>query len=202
MKKVFVLLLIFAAASAFALDKDKMYSDLKKKYGNIESAMFDYRSQQNPQMHGRMVIKKGNMFRIEVPGRLIISNGETVWNYSLGDNNVMISNYEEMQDNTSMERIFFDMMENFEPSKLVSESTSKGAKLLKMTMKAKGDNGLNVNELIIRVDPNTGEIVSIGVFNDFGGDTWDLANIRTNIDLPKSEFNFKAPEEAEVIDLR
>jgi outer membrane lipoprotein-sorting protein len=195
-------MILFAVSAATAMDKDKLYSELKKKYGNIESAMFDYRSRQNPQMHGRMVIKKGNMFRIEVPGRLIISNGETVWNYSLGDNNVMISKYEEMPDNASMERIFFDMMDNFEPVKLFSESTNKGTKLMKLEMKAGGENDLNVNDLFIFVDPNTTEIVSIGVYNDFGGDTWDLANIRTNIDLPKSEFNFKAPEEAEVIDLR
>jgi len=145
---------------------------------------------------GKVYYKKEDKIRFELTNILIISDGETNWNYNKKENKVIISTYnEEDAGLLSIERIIFEYPEECELSidsvedklvlELVPQTSTFSFNSVKLWIT---DDNLIYSALID--DPATG-LVQI-----------DLTNYSVDINIPDSKFTFTPPEGSKVIDLR
>lgn len=198
MKKIFYLLLIlFSAINLYANDRDDIFTAMKTKYGNLNSISFDFISTANKNIFGKIVAAKGNKYQLIFQDRVIVCDGKTVWNYSNENKNCMISNLESLSKDVSIEKFFFNFINNTEPITLQKYNESKGTSALLLQIKDKKTK----REVGILLDPNSLMIMRIALDND-EQNTWDVKNLRINPKIQDSIFEFKIPKDAEVIDLR
>lgn len=59
---------------------------------------------------GKMVAKRGGMYRVTIGDRTVVSNGKMVWNATSSTKTVIISDYKPSSAEVSIERVFFDVM--------------------------------------------------------------------------------------------
>ena len=147
-------------------------------------------------LKGKVFYKKENHLRFEFDNMLIVSDGETSWNYNKKQDKVIITDYDtEGNKILSIRQIIFEYPEDCELTTFESE----GKKVLELIPKdatisfSSVKLFINSENLITKVlvdDPATG-IIQI-----------DLSNYQLNKNLPDSYFSFTAPEGSQVLDLR
>jgi len=145
---------------------------------------------------GKVYYKKEDKIRFELTKILIVSDGETNWNYNKKENKVIISSYDDEDAGLlSIERIIFEYPEECELSAYMVED-EEVLMLVPLTSTFNFNSvklWINDDDLISRVlidDPAAG-LVQI-----------DLTNYSVDKNLPDSKFTFTLPEGSKVIDLR
>jgi len=147
-------------------------------------------------LQGKIYYKKEDKIRFELTNILIVSDGETNWNYNKKENKVIISNYDDEEVGLlSIDHIILNYPEECELStymfedqvvlQLVPQTSTLNFNSVKLW--------ITDDNLISRVlvdDPATG-LVQI-----------DLINYSIDINLPDSKFAFTPLEGSKVIDLR
>ena len=160
------------------------------------SANFTQSINGSANLTGKVYYKKEDKIRFELTKILIVSDGETNWNYNKKENKVIISSYDDEDAGLlSIERIIFEypeecelstyMVENQEVLMLVPKTSTFNFNSVKLW--------INDDNLISRVlvdDPAAG-LVQI-----------DLTNYSVDKNLPDSKFTFTPPEGSKIIDLR
>lgn len=181
--------------------KEEIFNYLKSKYGNIESIVAEFALSTNQKIKGKFWAKSGNKYIMQMDNRIITCNGTNLWNYSIKQNNVVISSFDKMSEEISVEKILFDLMNDYKVIEAKSELASKGKKQLMIVLEKNKKEG-NLSKVKIWVDPNNYSINSVGI--DRGGEfeIWNLSNLKINTKIEDSKFDFKTPKNAEEIDLR
>lgn len=145
---------------------------------------------------GKVYYKKENHLRFEFKNILIVSDGETSWNYNEKQNKVIITDYEnEGNKILSIRQIIYEYPDDCE----LSTYELEGNKVLQLI--PKGDtfsftsiklfiNGDNLITKALIDDPATGLI------------QLDLSDYQINKNLPDSYFSFSPPEGSQILDLR
>ncbi|MBT8387292.1 MAG: outer-membrane lipoprotein carrier protein LolA, partial [Ignavibacteria bacterium] len=144
---------------------------------------------------GKVYYKKEDKIRFELTNILIVSDGETNWNYNEKENKVIISSYDEEDAGLlSIEHFIFDYPEGCELSTYMIDDQP----VLKLTPQTSAFNFNSVklwiadDNLVTRLlidDPVAG-LVQI-----------DLTGYSVDKNLPDSKFTFTPPEGSKVIDL-
>ena len=120
------LILFLLTYSLSAQTKDEVFSKIVKKYKNIGSISFSFQNEEITGFAGILKAKKNNKYIIEANDRIIKCNGKTLWNYSISEKKVIISDFEENYvEENSIETIFFNFLNDYEPNDLKSEQSSK-----------------------------------------------------------------------------
>jgi outer membrane lipoprotein carrier protein len=179
-------------------DPGELMQSVQEKFNALTdlSANFTQSVNGSTNLTGKVYYKKNNKIRFELTKILIVSDGETNWNYNKKENKVIISSYDEEDAGLlSIERIIFEypeecelstyMVENQEVLMLVPQTSTFSFNSVKLW--------INDDNLISRVlidDPAAG-LVQI-----------DLTNYSVDKNLPDSKFTFTPPEGSKVIDLR
>jgi len=198
---IFFILFLFNN-SLFSQSKEEVFSQIGNKYKKISSISFNFQNEEMKSFSGSLKAKKNNKYIIEASDRIIRCNGKTLWNYSLTDNKVIISDFEESYvEENSIETIFFSFLNDYEPIELKREQSSKSSSLLLVLKKKKADSKSN-NEIKIWLEPKTLIPVKLQIYNNNEKSNWFVSNLKTDLNLNDSQFNFTVPKEAEVIDLR
>ncbi len=144
-------------------------------------------------LKGDFYYKKENKFRIETPGQLIISNGETVWNYNEKLNRAIINNMDEMNF-PLIDDILFELPEKGR----VEEKKIKNGWQVKIIP----DDNSSFRSVSVNVDKNF-QITDIGL--EGFDDTiyrFSLSEQKYNTGLKDDLFNFSPAEGIEIIDFR
>jgi len=194
-------LLIFLCGSKLVTaqnDPSQLLQAVQEKFNALTdlSANLTQSVNGSANLTGKVYYKKEDKIRFELANILIVSDGETNWNYNEKENKVIISNYDEEDTGLlSIERIIFEYPEACELStyrtedqvilKLVPQTSTFSFNSVKLWI---SDDNLISRALID--DPAAG-LVQI-----------DLTNYRVNKNLPDSKFTFTPPEGSKVIDLR
>ncbi len=210
MKKIFkvyrtnvivILLLIFLASTRIVTaqnDPNQLLQAVQEKFNTLSdlSANLTQSVNGSANLTGKVYYKKEDKIRFELTNILIVSDGETNWNYNEKENKVIISSYDKEDAGLlSIERIIFDYPEECELRtymiddqavlKLVPQTSTFNFNSVKLWIT---DDNLISSVLID--DPAAG-LVQI-----------DLANYSIDQNLPDSKFTFTPPEGSKVIDLR
>lgn len=188
-----VFLIFIFASSLFAIDKKSLFNELKDEFKELNSIEIYFINRDTPEVTGHIIAKKGNKYRITMGDRIISSDGVTVWNYSITQNTVLISNFKEINSG-SLENLFFTEINNSKPISLNTiNSTSKP---YKYELKIKNDE----TEMSYKIFLSDSKKIYSVLFDDID-EEWILEKLNKNITTPSS-FEPKFDKDVEIIDLR
>ncbi len=193
---IFILTFI---TSGFAQENaNAVLKNIQNKFGSINdlSAQITQSVNDKVNLKGKVFYKKENHLRFEFDNMLIVSDGETSWNYNKKQDKVIISDYDtEGNKILSIRQIIFEYPEDCELNTFESEG-NKGLELIPKddtfsfnSVKLFIDSEYLITKVLVD-DPATGTIQV------------DLSNYQLNKNLPDSYFSFTPPEGSQVLDLR
>ncbi len=202
LKQYFLTLLIFSfviIAPGFSQQKpDDVLKALQDKFDSINDLQANISQSIDGKQNliGKLLYKKENKLRFELINHLIVSNGETSWNYSKKENKVIISTVnDESEGIFSINKLVYEYPSQCELS-LEDEAGQKALTLIPSST------SLSFNYLKLYV--NSDNLISKVLLSE-GAGSLSLVNISDyvlNKNLPDSKFNFTSPEGCKVIDLR
>lgn len=201
MKRIFLVfaILIFTVSVAAQENGQDLLKNLQDKYSGDSGFSADFVQYVNSsrKMKGKIYYKPENNIRLETNSAIIVSNGETNWNYNKKQNKVIISEYDESDASVlSFNNVLFDY-----PSKSTIEIIEKNdEEILVITPKNKQE--LNFSEAELWISKN--DLINKLEIKDLNNTeiVIELSNYSFNRDLTDSEFSFAPPEGSKVIDLR
>jgi outer membrane lipoprotein carrier protein len=199
-RNIFVLIITFVFCNSIIAQDDAkaLLKNIQDNFDSIDDLSAEITQLINGKINleGKVYYKKENHLRFEFNNMLIVSDGETSWNYNKKQNKVIITDYDtEGNKILSLRQIIYEYPDECE----LSTYDSEGEKVLQLISQ---NNSLSFNSvklfitddnLISKVlidDPSTG---SIQVF---------LSNYKINKNLSDSLFSFSPPEGSQVLDLR
>jgi outer membrane lipoprotein-sorting protein len=195
---VIISLFVVCGSTLAQLDANEKLLELQTKFDSIKDLSADLTQSVagKTNLTGKIFYKKENKLRFEFKNILVVSDGETSWNYNMRNNKVIITNYEPEGTNIlSIEQLIYEFPDDCDVSaynledKIVLEFIPNTSTLNFSSVKLWIDD----NNLVTRAlfeDPATG-LIQI-----------DLSNYKLNNNLPDSYFSFTPPAESEIIDLR
>lgn len=193
MRKILILFFILLAPICL-YSKSGVFEQIAKNYKKAKSIVVEFKNEDDS-MSGTLIADKSGRYLIKTNSRTISSDRKSIWNYSKEDNKVIISDYEESGD-ISIENVFFDFAENYT---LKSETKEAGYTVLYLTPKKKSGSAGDVK---LFVSPSNMQIKKIVFISNYGEDSWKILKIEKNAKIPSGAFDFKAPNDVQVIDLR
>lgn len=196
---IFLVLFLFNPISSFPqIEQTDLLETLQLKFDGLDGFSVEFKQSNNGRnnLSGVFYFKKENNIKIVSERFIIVSNGETSWNYNIAENKVIISNFDEADPGVfSLNEIVY----NF-PGECTITYNNSGEKkhiiLTPNTYKYNFDsvklwlNNDNLIESIVIIDSVTGET---GV---------EFSNYNLKHDLIDAEFTFIPPEGSKIIDLR
>ena len=193
------LCILLLAGTAYAQNSaGKMLKALQDKFKSIENISAGFVQAENGRvtLSGKFYYEKGNKMRLELKNLLIITDGETSWNYNKRENKVIISSYN--PDDPS----YFSLKQIIEeyPSKCtVSTDKENGSEVLVLTP---NKSGLNFTTAKIWV--NSENLISRILLTEQNNALIQVSfsNYKINSFLSRSTFTFTPPKGSKVIDLR
>jgi outer membrane lipoprotein carrier protein len=163
-------------------------------------------TQEEYQIEGKIWVK-GNKYRLVLENQIVVSNGETIWNYDFSLKEVQI--YHEQTTNTDRDMTSFSPIQllhlyeqGFVPialhTTIVDQKNCKVVAL--MAQEEKSD----IKHLNLVIDQETHQIKSMQVLEKDGTvHNFSIVNLVIQAKLKDSYFEFQMPAEPiEVVDLR
>lgn len=196
---IFVVSISFGWQFTFAQsDAEELLKKVQNKFDTITDLSADITQsvKGKTNLSGEVYYKKTDKLRFEFNNILIVSDGETSWNYNKKENKVIITSY----DDESTNHLSIDKMIYEYPSKCdISTYEFEEQKILVLKPKT---SSLNFNSVKLWVDVNN--LITKALFDDpaAGLVQIDLSNYKLNQNLPLSKFSFTPPEGSQIIDLR
>jgi len=195
---VFSISLLFLTNSFAQSNAQELLKNIQDKFNSINdlSAQLTQSVNDEVSLKGKVFYKKENNLRFEFKNSLIISNGESSWNYNEKQQKVVITNFEsEGNKILSIRQIIFEYPEDCELNTFESE----GKKVLELIPQ---DDTFSFNSVKLFTDSEN--LITKVLVDDpaTGMIQIELSNYLVNKDLPDSYFQFSPPEGSQVIDLR
>jgi outer membrane lipoprotein-sorting protein len=212
-KKISILLLSFVlTAPSFAqVDKkaDKLLNTISARYKKFKTIKADFvyaiesKADNTQEKQKGTIFVKGNKFRLEIAGQIIICDNQTVWTYNKEVNEVQINHYNPKQNAIKLDDIFTMYGKGFF-YKIAEEKKESGRDIIILELTPK-DKKKNYFKIKLTVDKTNQSIVKSIVYDKSGTvHTYTITNQFPNLKLEDHFFTFDAKKypKVEVIDLR
>jgi chaperone LolA len=196
------------AGSAQENDAAELLSRLREKYEDVDNLSLRFRqttvfavSKAEQETAGRLVVGKGNRYRVTLEDRVIVSDGQSVWSWSKRNAQVIVDRFRDEPAGLTPERLLTRVPEDY---RVVSTgSVTVGGRETTVLKLTPGSPGQQLKWLKLWVDED-GLLVRKMQVRDLGDNdmTYMLSDIEIDGDLPDSAFTFTAPPGAEILDLR
>jgi len=193
-----IFILTFISSGIAQDNADAVLKNIQDKFNSITdlSAQITQTVNGKVNLKGKVFYKKDNCLRFEFDNMLIVSDGETSWNYNKKQDKVIITDYDtEGNKILSIRQIIFEYPEDCELNTFESE----GKKVLELIPK---DDTFSFNSVKLFIDSEN--LITKVLVDDPATGTIqiDLSNYQLNKNLPDSYFQFSPPEGSQVLDLR
>ena len=195
-----ILLLGFVVSSLFAQvgDGSQLLKELQDKYKSINDFTSTFRqvTQNGHVAAGKFYYKTKDKFRIELNSRIILGDGESVWNYSPKNHKVIITSADDEANSFSIEDYVF----NYPKLCKVGAIQKEGEKKILLLIPA--SNELDFKEIKLVVNDNL--LIDQISLTDLMDNTYkaDLLDTMVNQNLSNDLFIFEIPQGTQIIDLR
>lgn len=188
---LFLFSIIVASASSY-----KIYDEFILKYKNIENIYIEFISE-SLNKKGSIKAKKGNKFIIKFSDRILISDGENIWNYSPFEKQVIISPFQDFENEFSLESFFFNNINDLKPISISEKNSTAYGKYTLVELK----DSLKTKSVDLEFLSNNK--LSRLIYNDeFISESWQIIKIDPKVMYDDDIFHFSPPDSIEVIDLR
>ncbi len=205
--------LAFAQAKTPAVSKDKnaeaLLNTISNRYKKFKTMKADFtyivenKAEKSQEKQKGTIFVKGNKFKLDVAGQLIICDNQTVWTYSKEVNEVQINNYNPKQATIRLDDIFTMYDKGF-IYKMDEEKKENGKDIAIVELTPK-DKKKAFFKIKLTID-KTNQTITKSVVYDKSGTihTYVINNQVPNLKLEDGFFRFdvKSYPKAEVIDLR
>ncbi len=185
--------------------------EIEKTYGGVQSVSADFvqvsrTATGEHKTKGKVSLKRPRLMKWdstkEPGGTLFVTNGEKMWIYSPTDKQVLV--YSDLSETGGGGAPFdlLDSLEHLNEHFDVTLESSQGGKerksiVVSLTPKKEGQ----YKHIRLVVSKRKYEIESITLTDAFGGETeFVFTKVQLNSEIPDSEFEFAAPDGAEVIE--
>ena len=204
------ILSLIVSFTLFESDDDaiSLLKHLEKKYDSVKDATVSFTqhvqfgvTKAEQKFSGTIVIKKGNKYRLELEDQTIVTDGKSLWSYSKSTQQVFIDTYKENPHNLSPDKIFVNVPEKYTATFINKENLQgKEASILKLIPR---DRKMNIQWMKVWVNTDEELMRRIQVLDISDNlTTYDVEEVKFNIGVKDSQFQFEAPHGVEVIDLR
>ncbi|MEM6785620.1 MAG: outer membrane lipoprotein carrier protein LolA [Bacteroidota bacterium] len=206
MRRVLLLLAFLVAAPVGAQspnevpDAQAVLDRIDRTYQTLRAVKASFSQHIGGQTLEGTLAVQGDQFRVELPGQTIVSDGETAWSYSESDNTVLISRVADDPAFFSPGELFLRYPERFDIE--VVERTTWNGVLMDVLALSPKNTADEVEAATLYVRASDGVPVRVEVRSLGQSVTIGLSDIRLNPRLDASQFTFRVPRGAEVIDLR
>ena len=201
MKKILLSIFVFSSIINAQLS-EQIIDDLQKKFAEIYDFEADFTQQleingvEQDQLNGKFYYGGSNKFRVEIINKLIISDGEAIWNIDKNQNKIIINRLEDNPSFFSIENFVYDFPE---ASEIKIMEVGEDGKVVELKSKEE----YKSFERIVLTINNENLIDKFVLFDGRGTRVEvDLKNINVNNDLDPKLFDFKIKDGMKVIDLR
>ena len=196
----FYSVVLAATAQTVLTDIQNQYEKTTDFEANFVQEYIGKVMRQSQKGEGKVFFKKKGMMRWDyrVPNQKIISDGQTLWFYQPEENQVLISHADKMIKEFGFLVGEGDLRRDF---KLININESPSQKedhiVIEITPK---ESHPAVSKLSLAVDRKTYFVIQVDVFDSLGNVTRTrFTDIKTNISLSSSFFQFKVPPGTEII---
>ena len=216
MKNILYFLLVFCFTEAFSQGKatsdksaEKLLNTVSKRYKAFKTMKADFiyavesKADKSVEKQKGTLLVKGNKFKLDIAGQLIICDNATLWTYTKEVNEVQISNYNPKEGAIRIDDIFTMYNKGF-ISKIAEEKKDGGKDIIVIEL-TPTNKKKNYFKIKLTIDKTNQTILKSVVFDKNGTiHTYTITNQVPNLKLDDKTFNFdktKYPN-VEVIDLR
>jgi len=189
-------------------DAEDLVSRVQKKYDDMTDLSVDFVqtvhfsvTQNEQTFHGKLLMKKGNKYRVDLDQETIVTDGVSLWNFNKTTNQVFIDTFHESSKSFSPQKILSNLPGNYGATDLGKEKIGETEyRVVKLLPKSSSP---NVKWIKAWIDPDKLEMKRIDLL-DVSENLWSYAvsDMKFNSDVPESRFRFDPPAGVEVIDLR
>lgn len=195
---IFFISVLFLSNSLGQANPQELLKNIQDKFNSINDLSADLAQSVNGKINlkGKVFYKKDNHLRFEFENNVIVSDGETSWNYSKKQNKVIISDYDsEGNKILSIRQLIYEYPEDCK----LSMSEVDGIKTLELIPQ---DDTFTFNSIKLFVDSEN--LITKVLIDDpaTGNIQVNLSDIQINKGLADSYFQFSPPEGSQIIDLR
>lgn len=175
---------------------------IQNKFNSIANFSADFvqvsygnSGKQEAKISGKFTYKRKNKFIVEIKGQMIISDGETTWNYNQRQKQVVIGYFSDDPTSFSLERYIFDY-----PQLCRVKSIKNGdEEIIQMIPK---DDNLEFRDVKLWINPDNMIVKMELVDMTDMKYSFQFNNIQVDQVIPDSKFNFNPPKGTRIIDLR
>lgn len=216
MKNLTIIILLLAfSGNAFAqkatTDKgaEKLLATISKRYKAFKTMKADFiyavesKADKFTEKQKGTLLVKGNKFKLDIAGQIIICDNTTIWTYSKDVNEVQISNYNPKETGIRIDDIFTMYNKGFISK--IAEEKKEGNKDICVIELAPTNKKKNYFKIKLTVDKTNQTILKSVVYDKSGTiHTYTITNQVPNLKLEDKTFTFdkaKYPK-VEIIDLR
>ncbi len=191
----------------FGDDAEKIISHLQKKYDGMKDATISFTqkvqfnfTKKEQTFSGKITMKRGNKYRIEVGEQTIVTDGKTVWTYSKPNKQVLVNMYQEDEETLTPDKIMTALPKEYK-SEIVGEE--KIGKFKTTILKLQPKESSTIKSMKVWVDESEWLMRQIQI-QDVSDNlsTYMIDEIKMNTGVADSYFKFDAPKGVEVIDMR
>ena len=202
------LLFLIIRGAAASDDPQEILESVRKKYDGILDAELKFTqhtrfpgSTLEQRAKGTLYLKKEHKYRIETDDQTVVTDGETVWSYSVPNRQVLIDRFKPSDRSFSPERILGGATDEYAAT-VRGREKSGNTECIVLNLIPKGERSL-LKSLRLWVDPSEW-LVRKAELTDVNGKvtTYTVSDITLNPGLSDSRFVLQIPEGAEVVDMR
>jgi chaperone LolA len=211
-RRIFLILSFasFAVVSTLSADDSatEILAEVRDRYEEINDAEILFsqevtfsKTPLEQKASGRLLLKKENMYRLEMNDQTVVTDGATVWSYSKVTQQVIIDVFKTDKRFLTPEKVLTGAPDDFTATVLERE-VSGGTDLVVLKLVPRTDDSF-ITSLKLWVAEDDWLIRRVETL-EFSGKktTYTVRELKTNIGLPADTFSFIPPEGAEVVDLR
>jgi len=202
-------ILISLIAFTYAQSVDDIVEEIQERYEDLENLSAEFKQIEMFQLTGsrnetvgKIYVKNGTQYRLETEDRVIVTDGLTVWTYSMFNNQVLIDRVKKNDASVLPRDLLFKYPREYYASLLTTEDYNNDEHyVLKLDPKEETHGYIKTMKLWVNSD---NYLISKIEYMDFNDNTSSFAieKIDTNTKLKDSFFKFDIPAGVEIVDLR
>ncbi|TAL68609.1 MAG: hypothetical protein EPN82_10040 [Bacteroidetes bacterium] len=208
MKRIYFSILVlfvisFGLIYSQTLNKEEVFKKLLDKYGKMKSVSFKFTSPDGKNLGGSLIAERGNKYVIDTRDRDVYCNGETIWNHSISDNDVLISVFDKSNISPmSLESFFFNFLELYVPTELSESTSSLGTKSFIIQLSPKGEKSYDIDDVKIWIEPKNYVIKSVKLKIAGKIQTLNIEDLVLDKNYPDKTFEYVSTGKEHIIDFR
>ena len=204
-----VLTLFMFVTISIAQSVDDIVEEIQERYENLNNLSAEFKQVEQFKLTGsknetmgKIYIKNGTQYRLETEDRIIVTDGITVWTYSMFNNQVLIDRVKKDDASVLPRDLLFKYPREYYASLLTTEDyEDEEHYVLKLDPKEDTHGYVKSMKIWVNSDDYLISKIEYTDFND-NSSLFSIQKVDIKTDLKESFFKFKIPEGVEIVDLR